>query len=97
MREIKLMMYVWNSVSFFHFDKIMCIFWYQTWQTNRELPPHPNVVHLFGVSLDGPQPVIVLEYCAGGIHRIKPNHKYTSQFFIWMWRKFHNFSNFLID
>jgi len=31
-----------------------------------ELPPHPNVVHLFGVSLDGPQPVIVMEYCAGG-------------------------------
>jgi predicted Ser/Thr protein kinase len=31
-----------------------------------ELPPHPNVVHLFGVSLDGPQPIIVLEYCAGG-------------------------------
>jgi hypothetical protein len=22
---------------------------------------------MFGVSLDGPQPVIVLEYCAGGI------------------------------
>jgi serine/threonine protein kinase len=34
---------------------------------NRELPPHPNVVQMFGVSLDGPQPVIVLEYCAGGI------------------------------
>jgi serine/threonine protein kinase len=31
-----------------------------------ELPPHPNVVHLFGVSLDGQQPIIVLEYCAGG-------------------------------
>jgi serine/threonine protein kinase len=31
-----------------------------------ELPSHPNVVHLFGVSLDGPQPIIVLEYCAGG-------------------------------
>jgi hypothetical protein len=36
-------------------------------QTNRELPPHPNVVQMFGVSLDGPQPVLVLEYCAGGI------------------------------
>jgi hypothetical protein len=33
----------------------------------RELPPHPNVVQMFGVSLDGPQPVIILEYCAGGI------------------------------
>jgi serine/threonine protein kinase len=31
-----------------------------------ELPPHPNIVQLFGVSLDGPQPVIVMEYCAGG-------------------------------
>jgi serine/threonine protein kinase len=31
-----------------------------------ELPAHPNVVQLFGVSLDGPQPIIVLEYCAGG-------------------------------
>jgi hypothetical protein len=31
-----------------------------------ELPPHPNVVQWFGVSLDGPQPIIVLEYCAGG-------------------------------
>jgi predicted Ser/Thr protein kinase len=31
-----------------------------------ELPPHPNVVHVFGVSLDGPQPIIIMEYCAGG-------------------------------
>jgi predicted Ser/Thr protein kinase len=31
-----------------------------------ELPPHPNVVQLFGISIDGPQPVLVLEYCAGG-------------------------------
>jgi len=30
-----------------------------------ELAPHPNVVQLFSVSLDGPQPIIVLEYCAG--------------------------------
>jgi serine/threonine protein kinase len=30
-----------------------------------KLPSHPNVVQLFGVSLDGPQPIIVLEYCAG--------------------------------
>jgi hypothetical protein len=35
---------------------------------NRKLPPHPNVVQVFGVSLDGPQPVIVMEYCTGGIH-----------------------------
>jgi len=31
-----------------------------------ELPPHPNVVQLLGASLDGPQPVIILEFCAGG-------------------------------
>jgi predicted Ser/Thr protein kinase len=30
------------------------------------LPPHPNVVHMFGVSVDGPQPVIILEFCVGG-------------------------------
>jgi serine/threonine protein kinase len=35
---------------------------------NRKLPPHPNVVQVFGVSLDGPQPVIVMEYCTGGTH-----------------------------
>jgi hypothetical protein len=35
--------------------------------SDRELPSHPNVVQMFGVSLDGPQPAIVLEYCAGGI------------------------------
>jgi serine/threonine protein kinase len=32
----------------------------------RELPPHPNVVQMFGVSLDGTQPIIVMEYCSGG-------------------------------
>jgi serine/threonine protein kinase len=36
-------------------------------QTHRELPPHPNVVQVFGVSQDGPQPILVMEYCAGGI------------------------------
>jgi serine/threonine protein kinase len=30
------------------------------------LPPHPNVVRMYGVSIDGTQPVIVMEYCAGG-------------------------------
>jgi type II secretory pathway pseudopilin PulG len=30
------------------------------------LPPHPNVVRMYGVSIDGPQPIIVMEYCAGG-------------------------------
>jgi hypothetical protein len=33
----------------------------------RELPPHPNVVQMFGVSSNGSQYVIVMEYCAGGI------------------------------
>jgi serine/threonine protein kinase len=33
----------------------------------RELPSHPNVVQMYGASLDGPQAVIVLEYCEGGI------------------------------
>jgi serine/threonine protein kinase len=31
-----------------------------------ELPPHPNVVQVFGISTDGPQPVLIMEYCAGG-------------------------------
>jgi serine/threonine protein kinase len=31
-----------------------------------ELPPHPNVIQFYGVSIDGPQPIIVLEYCAEG-------------------------------
>jgi serine/threonine protein kinase len=31
-----------------------------------ELPPHPNVVQVYGVSQDGPQPVLVMEYCGGG-------------------------------
>jgi len=30
------------------------------------LPPHPNVVRMYGLSIDGTQPVIVMEYCAGG-------------------------------
>jgi len=34
--------------------------------TMVNLPPHPNVVQIFGVSLNGPETVLVLEYCAGG-------------------------------
>jgi serine/threonine protein kinase len=30
------------------------------------LPSHPNVVRIYGVSIDGTQPIIVIEYCAGG-------------------------------
>jgi hypothetical protein len=36
--------------------------------TRSELPPHPNVVHVFGISMDGSQPVIVMEYYAGGVY-----------------------------
>jgi hypothetical protein len=48
--------------------------------TNRELPPHPNVVQMFGVSLDGPQPIIVLEYCTGGILIAKSQVYHNSSF-----------------
>jgi hypothetical protein len=36
---------------------------------------------VFGVSLDGPQPVIVLEYCSGGIksNQIKSNQIKSNQ------------------
>jgi len=30
------------------------------------LPPHPNVVQVYGMSIDGVEPVLVMEYCAGG-------------------------------
>jgi hypothetical protein len=30
------------------------------------IPPHPNLVQTFGISLDGPNPCIVQEYCGGG-------------------------------
>jgi predicted Ser/Thr protein kinase len=30
------------------------------------IPPHPNIVQLLGVSVDGPQPLVVLEYCNEG-------------------------------
>jgi serine/threonine protein kinase len=31
------------------------------------LPPHPNVVQMFGVCIDGPQPIIIMEYYPGGL------------------------------
>jgi serine/threonine protein kinase len=31
-----------------------------------KVSPHPNVVQVFGVSLDGPQPVIIMECSSGG-------------------------------
>jgi len=30
------------------------------------LPTHPNVVRMYGVTIDSTQPIIVMEYCAGG-------------------------------
>jgi serine/threonine protein kinase len=30
------------------------------------MPPHPNVVQVFGISRDGPHPVLILEFCDGG-------------------------------
>lgn len=30
------------------------------------IPPHPNIVQLLGISVDGPQPLVVLEYCNEG-------------------------------
>jgi serine/threonine protein kinase len=32
------------------------------------IPPHPYIVQMFGVSIDGTQPIIVMEYCNAGIH-----------------------------
>jgi len=31
-----------------------------------ELPPHPNVVQILAVSVDGPYPAIILEFCQNG-------------------------------
>lgn len=30
------------------------------------IPPHPNIVQLLGISTDGPQPLVILEYCNNG-------------------------------
>jgi hypothetical protein len=38
-------------------------------KTLIDLPPHPNVVQVYGISLDGQQSVLVLEYCSGGTLR----------------------------
>jgi hypothetical protein len=80
-------LYEWDKIDdvslnlILQFDKILCVylfFWYQNLTNkHRELPPHPNVVQMFGVSLDGPQPVLVLEYCAGGINQIKSDHNHS--------------------
>jgi c-src tyrosine kinase len=65
-REANVMMYEPTS---FLFDSSTCICVLTAFLLSpfiRTLPPHPNVVRFYGISIDGPQPVIVLEYCAGG-------------------------------
>jgi serine/threonine protein kinase len=43
------------------------------------LPPHPNVVQMFGVCIEGTQPIIVMEYCSGGLS-INQRNKQTNTF-----------------
>jgi hypothetical protein len=35
-------------------------------ELQMNIPPHPNIVQLLGISMDGPQPLVVLEYCNEG-------------------------------
>jgi serine/threonine protein kinase len=49
------------------------------------LPPHPNVVQVFGVCIEETQPIIVMEYCSGGLsvnemerYRKKRRYKHIS-------------------
>jgi serine/threonine protein kinase len=43
------------------------------------LPPHPNVVRMFGVCFEGTQPIIVMEYCSGGLSvNMKETNKQTN-------------------
>jgi serine/threonine protein kinase len=42
----------------------------------RSMPPHPNLVQTFGVSIDSNHPCIVLEFCDGGsLDKIVFNHR----------------------
>jgi serine/threonine protein kinase len=44
------------------------------------LPPHSNVVQMFGVCLDGTQPIIVMEYCSGGLSvNMRKRNKHTNK------------------
>jgi hypothetical protein len=51
---------------------------------------------MFGISLDGPQPVIILEYCAGGIKSNQIINTHHNSSFECEENLSHNFSN-LID
>jgi hypothetical protein len=51
---------------------------------------------MFGVSLDGPQPVIVMEYCAGGIKSNQITNTHLNSSFDYKENLSYDFSN-LID
>jgi serine/threonine protein kinase len=45
------------------------------------LPSHPNVVQMFGVCIEGTQPIIVMEYCSGGLSlNEKQTNKQTKRY-----------------
>jgi serine/threonine protein kinase len=67
LKEAQLMMYVIKRVSNqFQFNLFLKPNLFHFSIYDRDLPPHPNIVQMYGVSIDGPQPVIVMEYCSGG-------------------------------
>eukprot|EP00029_Vermamoeba_vermiformis_P001200 TRINITY_DN1136_c0_g1_i1.p1 TRINITY_DN1136_c0_g1~~TRINITY_DN1136_c0_g1_i1.p1 ORF type:complete len:969 (-),score=158.75 TRINITY_DN1136_c0_g1_i1:37-2943(-) len=46
--------------------------------------PHPNVVQLYGISTDGPNPVMIIEFCEGGsldtkLYKARVNLAFKSQ------------------
>jgi serine/threonine protein kinase len=43
------------------------------------LPSHPNVVQMFGVCIEGTQPIIVMEYCSGGFQSTNKRDKQTNK------------------
>jgi serine/threonine protein kinase len=44
------------------------------------LPPHPNVVRMFGVCIEGTQPIVVMEYCSGGLSvNMRETNKQTNK------------------
>jgi serine/threonine protein kinase len=56
------------------------------------LPSHPNVVQMFGVCIEGTQPIIVMEYCSGGLS-LNENEKQTNKHTNISQFLFLNFSN----
>jgi serine/threonine protein kinase len=43
------------------------------------LPPHPNIVQMFGVCIEGTQPIIVMEYYSGGLS-VNEKEKQTKRY-----------------